>query len=206
MPGRSPDRERFPLPPPLNKLSAIIGRVCLAAYQRYLLSLFFFSFLPFLSFFLSLSSSPPTVEKPLFLERSRASRAGSIRSSASLRLFVDRVFFFFFYASEITRWGGEREREREERKKFVFESRGERLRRKDERRIFYRPEVDVRRGNRKSFERDSWPARLARQLFTRYSLLDHSSEPRTCERVHVRYREGEKEGVGRGVLFDAALI
>lgn len=37
-------------------------------------------------------------------------------------------------------------------------------------------------------------ARLARQLFTRYSLLDHSSEPRTCERVHVRYREGEKEG------------
>lgn len=89
MPGRS-------LPPlPLNKLSAIIGRVCLTNAT---LSLFL-SF--FHSFFIILSHG---VEKPL-LERSRASGAGSIRSSASLRLFVDRVFFFFFYASEITSFG-----------------------------------------------------------------------------------------------------
>lgn len=144
MPGRSPDRERFPLPPPLNKLSAIIGRVCLAAYQRYLLSLSLFFFPPlsfFLSFFIILSSHGGEAT----LLREKPSKSSGIDSIFRILTFVCRPGIFLFLLRERNYSLGGREREREERKKFVFESRGERLRRKDEGRIFYRPEVDVRR-------------------------------------------------------------
>lgn len=118
MPGRSPDRERFPLPPPLNKLSAIIGRVCLAAYQRYLLSLSLFFFPPlsfFLSFFIILSSHGGEAT----LLREKPSKSSGIDSIFRILTFVCRPGIFLFLLRERNYSLGRGERERERRKEKI---------------------------------------------------------------------------------------
>lgn len=122
MPGRSPDREHFPLPPPLNKLSAIIGRVCLAAYQRYLLSLslsllFFFPPLSFfLSFFIILSSHGGEAT----LLREKPSKSSGIDSIFRILTFVCRPGIFLFLLRERNySLGGRGERKRERRKEKI---------------------------------------------------------------------------------------
>lgn len=115
-------------------------------------------------------------------------------SSASLRLFVDRVFFFFsFTRTKLLVSSGE--------EKFVHESR-RKIRKKKKRDDFYRLKVGVRRVNRKSFE-GGFASRVNYSRGTRCSTTQASLE-RAKGSTFVIGRV--KKRVGRGVLFDAALI